>query len=99
MSTQHSNTATRLQGHPDLFDCTSKEFSTSSERRTLRTKLGWKDNEQHPEKSHYDPSDVPLLHSDYQGRFDIKTFMLNPALLVVSIQFGESDNMLKYGLF
>lgn len=95
MNAQHSFTAHRLRHHPDLFDCSSKDFSTSEGRRAHRVKIGWKEDDEYPEKSHYDCVDVPLLHSEYEGKFNRSTFMLNPALFVVSLSI-DSDRIHAY---
>ncbi|KAE9398623.1 hypothetical protein BT96DRAFT_821759 [Gymnopus androsaceus JB14] len=83
MNIEHSTIANRLQGHPNLFDCSSSEFSTSNGRLALHDRVGWKEDAEHSEQSHYDASNVPLLHKDYDGKFDLEKFMLIPMLLVV----------------
>ncbi|KAE9396516.1 hypothetical protein BT96DRAFT_941629 [Gymnopus androsaceus JB14] len=65
MNIEHSTIANCLRGHPNLFDCSSSEFLTSNGRLALRNRVGWKEDAEHSEQSHYDASNVPLLHKDY----------------------------------
>lgn len=83
MNSQHSATAHRLRSHPDLFDCTSRQFSTPEGRSEFRELIGRREDDDG--LSFYDTTNVLILHKNYNGEFDVDTFMLHPALFVVRV--------------
>ncbi|KAJ7318313.1 hypothetical protein DFH08DRAFT_714777 [Mycena albidolilacea] len=89
MNSQHSATAHRLRSHPDLFDCTSRQFSTPEGRSEFRELIGRREDDDG--LSFYDTTNVPILHKNYNGEFDVDTFMLHPALFThATIMKGPS---------
>ncbi|KAJ7621707.1 hypothetical protein DFH06DRAFT_1482251 [Mycena polygramma] len=83
MSDQRSFTVTRLRHHPDLWDCTTAELSSPDERRKFRKLVGLRPMRKNPNKFYYDSDNVPLLHADYQEKYDRKKIFLGPLLFIV----------------
>jgi hypothetical protein len=85
MSDQRSFTIHRLRTHPDLFDCTTKQLSSQEERRQFRELIGYRPTRGDPNKFYYDTTNVPILHKDYEGKYDIAKFFLHESLFIVSL--------------
>jgi hypothetical protein len=83
MNDQHSFTATRLRHHPDLFDCTTVQLSSQEDRRQFREQIGYQAKRKKPNEYYYDTTNVPLLHADYQGKYDRNKIFLGPLLFIV----------------
>ncbi|KAJ6462975.1 hypothetical protein C8R45DRAFT_940636 [Mycena sanguinolenta] len=72
MNDQRSFTVTRLRHHPDLFDSTTAQLSSQEDRRAKK-----------PNEKYYDTTNVPILHADYQGKYDATKIFLHPLLFIV----------------
>ena len=85
--TQHSNTATRLrtQAGSQIFNCETTSLKTADKwYRTFKDQIGWrKVMEGRKEVVTYDTWDMEILHSTFNGSFDINTIFLNPVLMRV----------------
>jgi hypothetical protein len=85
MSDQRSYTVTRLRSRPDLFDCTTKQFSSQQERRQFRQRIGHRATRKDAHKFYYDSTNVPILHKDYADKYDYTKFFLNELLFIVRL--------------
>ncbi|KAJ7276676.1 hypothetical protein C8J57DRAFT_1504508 [Mycena rebaudengoi] len=83
MTNQRSFTATRLRHHPDLFDCTTTQLLSQEGRREFRKLIGYQPSCKNADKYYYDTINVPVLHADYQGKYDPSKIFLNPLLFIV----------------
>ncbi|KAJ7055310.1 hypothetical protein C8F01DRAFT_1160106 [Mycena amicta] len=83
MSDQRYTWRNRLRTHPGIFDRTTIEFSSSAQREQFAESIGRKAKSNNPEEFYYDTFDVPLLHEDYDGEFDIDKIFLNKYLFIV----------------
>ncbi|KAF8211915.1 hypothetical protein K438DRAFT_1567586 [Mycena galopus ATCC 62051] len=82
MSDQRSFTVNRLCSHPDLFDCTTKQFSSQEARREFRVLIGHRPMCKDPTRFYYDSTNVPILHKDYQDKYDARKFFLHEILFI-----------------
>ncbi|KAJ7651756.1 hypothetical protein B0H17DRAFT_1215216 [Mycena rosella] len=74
MQNQRSNTHTRLrnQCRPEIFDCMAINlFSIESHRDKFRQMIGYVERDNR--SARYDRFNVPSLHKNYNGSFDIET--------------------------
>jgi len=83
MNDQRSFTATRLRHHPDLFDSTTQQLSSQEDRREFREQIGYQPKRKKPTEHYYDTINVPLLHADYQGKYDANKIFLGPLLFII----------------
>lgn len=86
VTSQRSNTSTRLRkaAGADIFDCKSTDLLSPSVRlKKFRDDIGWYVEE--GSSGGYSSLDVPILHRDWNGKYDIKTCFLNPALMRVRV--------------
>ncbi|KAJ6496838.1 hypothetical protein DFH09DRAFT_1447898 [Mycena vulgaris] len=82
MGDQRSFTAHRLRSHPNLFDRTTKELSSPEERRQFRELIGYRPTRGDPNKLYYDTTNVPILHKDYEGKYDLAKFFVHESLFI-----------------
>ncbi|KAJ6479832.1 hypothetical protein C8R45DRAFT_832584, partial [Mycena sanguinolenta] len=80
---QRSFTVTRLRDHPDLFDCTTAQLSSQEDRREFRELIGYQSRRKKPNENYYNTTNVPILHADYQGKYDATKIFLHPLLFMV----------------
>ncbi|KAJ7200108.1 hypothetical protein GGX14DRAFT_660565 [Mycena pura] len=73
----------RLRANPALFDHTILEFSSSDEREKFSESIGRKAKKSKPDEFYYDTFNVPLLHEDYDGEFDVDKIFLNRKLFIL----------------
>jgi hypothetical protein len=87
MSTQRSNTVTRLrkQAGPAIFSCDVLDLHSATSRAQFREHIGWINDSQHSQKGYYDTWNVKVLHANYNGRFDIDNIFRSPVLLRVCV--------------
>jgi len=83
MSDQRSFTVTRLRHHPHLFDRTTADLSSQENRRAFRELIGYRPKRKKPTEYYYDSTNVPILHADYQGKYDPTKMFLHPLLFVL----------------
>ncbi|KAF8142216.1 hypothetical protein K438DRAFT_1450785, partial [Mycena galopus ATCC 62051] len=82
VTSQRSNTSTRLRkaAGAAIFDCKSTDLlSTSVRLKKFRDEIGWYVEE--GSSGGYSSLDVPILHRNWTGKYDIKTCFLNPVLM------------------
>ncbi|KAJ7136184.1 hypothetical protein C8R44DRAFT_869843 [Mycena epipterygia] len=83
MNDQHSFTAMRLCHHPDLFDCTTRQLLLQENHHKFCEQIGYKQKQNKPTEQYYDTVNVPLLHADYQGKYDANKIFLGPFLFII----------------
>ncbi|KAJ7639764.1 hypothetical protein DFH06DRAFT_1217792 [Mycena polygramma] len=83
MADQRSFTRTRLRHHPDLWDCTTADLSSPEDRRQFRKLVGLQPTRKNPNNFYYSSTNVPLLHVEYQGKYDRNKIFLGPMLFIV----------------
>lgn len=87
MSTQRSNTATRVRKTcgPAIFDTTTSVMASAAERRDkYRHDIGWTENADGT--GGYDPLNVKILHDEFSNEFDWSHAFMNPRLMQASIK-------------
>ncbi|KAJ7125529.1 hypothetical protein C8R43DRAFT_1030425 [Mycena crocata] len=82
MKDQRSFTVTRLRHRPDLFGCTTEQLLSQEQRRQFRELIGYQPKRKKPDEYYYDTINVPVLHADYQGKFDTNKIFLGPLLFI-----------------
>ncbi|KAJ7633299.1 hypothetical protein B0H17DRAFT_961776, partial [Mycena rosella] len=95
MQNQRSNTHTRLRSQcgPEIFDCTAIDlFSIESRRDKFRQMIGYVERDDG--SARYDRFNVPLLHKNYNGSFDIETVFRGPILHLASLFGGHKCALL-----
>ncbi|KAJ7144209.1 hypothetical protein C8R44DRAFT_535692, partial [Mycena epipterygia] len=83
MNDQRSFTVTRLRHHPHLFDCTAQQMLSPEGRREFREKIGYQPRRNKPTEYYYDTVNVPLLHADYEGKYNANKIFLGPLLFII----------------
>ncbi|KAJ7076257.1 hypothetical protein B0H15DRAFT_805705 [Mycena belliarum] len=82
VTSQRSNTGTRLRkiAGAAIFDCSPTDLLVSDVRlEKFREQIGWYVEE--GASGAYSSLDVPILHKDWSGEYDIKTCFLNRCLM------------------
>ncbi|KAJ7203005.1 hypothetical protein GGX14DRAFT_570269 [Mycena pura] len=72
-----------LRANPALFGRTIPEFQSSAEREKLTELVGRRLKKNKTDEYYYDTFNVPLLHEDYDGEFDVDKIFLNEKLFIV----------------
>ncbi|KAJ7132507.1 hypothetical protein C8R44DRAFT_529853, partial [Mycena epipterygia] len=82
VTSQRSNTSNRLRhvAGAAIFDCSATDLLDPNDRLEIfREQIGWYAEE--GRSGAYSSLDVPILHADWSGEYDIKTCFLNPVLM------------------
>ncbi|KAJ7217053.1 hypothetical protein GGX14DRAFT_390888 [Mycena pura] len=72
----------RMRANPSLFGRTLKEWATPEQREAFMELIGRRPVPNKPDEYYYDTYNVPLLHEDYDGSFDIDKIFLNELLFI-----------------
>ncbi|KAJ7680006.1 hypothetical protein B0H17DRAFT_943567 [Mycena rosella] len=95
MQNQRSNTHTRLrsQCRPEIFDCMAINlFSIESRRDKFCQMIGYVERDNR--SARYDRFNVPSLHKNYNGSFNIETVFCGPMLHLASLFGGHKCALL-----
>ncbi|KAJ6453503.1 hypothetical protein C8R45DRAFT_945039 [Mycena sanguinolenta] len=82
VTSQHPNTSTRLRraAGPAIFDCGAADLLDSEVRlRKFRDQIGWYVDKEG--SGAYSTPDVPILHAEWSGEYNIKTCFLGRSLM------------------
>jgi hypothetical protein len=85
MNDQQSFTVTWLHHHPDLFDCTTAQLSSQEQCQQFCELIGYQPKHKKPDKYYYDAIGVPMLHADYQGKYNANKIFLGLLLFIVRV--------------
>ncbi|KAJ7880658.1 hypothetical protein B0H13DRAFT_2345541 [Mycena leptocephala] len=85
MNDQRSFTATRLRHQPAFFDCTARQLLSQEDRREFREQIGYQPKRKNRTEYYYDTVNVPLLHADYEGKYDVNKIFLGPLLFIIHV--------------
>jgi hypothetical protein len=84
---QRSNTSTRVRkgAGAAIFDCGPADLLSPETRlEKFRDQIGWVEGDDET-SGEYSSLDVPILHKNWGGEYDIKTCFLNPCLMRVHL--------------
>ncbi|KAJ7197773.1 hypothetical protein GGX14DRAFT_374762, partial [Mycena pura] len=88
----------RLRANPALFGRTISEFQSSAEREKLAESIGRRLKKNKTDEYYYDTFNVPLLHEDYDGEFDVDKIFLNEGLFIPPAYAAQVHAALTKGL-
>ncbi|KAJ7859187.1 hypothetical protein B0H14DRAFT_2163625, partial [Mycena olivaceomarginata] len=65
-----------------LFDCTTAQLSSQEQCQQFCELIRYQPKHKKPEKYYYDAISVPMLHADYQGKYNANKIFLGPLLFM-----------------